>query len=464
MAIVYTEFRGETASEKEILERAKKLKGKRLREFLSASGRVSESKPGDKGRVGQAVERAFGLSRSSEQLPDFGAAGIELKVVPLKRSSKSVRSKERTSISMIHYGALVTETWATAKIRKKIQKILLVFYYHVDKGNPLDTVIEETVLWSPQDDLLPQIESDWSAVQRKVLDGLAHEISEGDGRVLGAATKGAGNGQLVDQPRNPAVRAKPRAWALKPALTTWLYEKERADSDSIVTLRDALKLKATDSFEDAVLRRLKAYERKTLAEVAKALNVPLSKAKSGAAVLVRRAIGVLNDKASIQEFKERGIQIKIVPVSFEGRPYEAMSFPKFNHMEVWKEEWEESDLLQQLDRLLIVPLVRRERKTPKEQQVWGHAFFWSPSADQLNGIESEWRDYGRRIRAGESNELPGASQTKYIHVRPHARNSQDTELAPRVGHVVKKCFWLNQDFIARIVATNGARSNGVQKS
>lgn len=454
MAIEYKVFRGETASEKEILERAKKLKGKRLREFIPASGRVSEAKPSDKGKVGHAVELAFGLSRSSEQLPDFGAAGIELKVVPLKRGSRSVRSKERTSVSMIHYGALVSETWATAKVRKKIQKILFVFYYHVDKGNPLDTVVEEAVLWTPQDDLLPQIESDWSVVQQKVLDGLAHEISEGDGRVLGAATKGAGRGKLVDQPRNAAVRAKPRAWALKPAMTTWLYEKERSGDKHIVALRDALKLKSTESFEDAVLRRLKAYEGKALAEVAKKLNVPLSKAKSGAAVLVRRAIGVLDDKASIKEFKERGIQIKIVPVSFEGRPYEAMSFPNFNHMEVWKEEWEDSDFLQQISRLLIVPLVRRERKTPKEMQLWGHAFFWSPSADQLNGIECEWQDYVRRIQAGEAKKLPGASQTKYIHVRPHARDSKDTEQAPRVGHVVKKCFWLNQDFIAKVVNEN----------
>lgn len=460
MALSYSHFDGDTATEQEILEHAEKLKGTPLRDWVPASGRVSESR--DKGAVGQLVERAFGLKRSSEQRPDFGAAGIELKVVPLKRGSKTVRSKERTNVSMIDYGALVTESWPTAKIRKKIERILFVFYYHVDKGDPLNTIVEETVLWIPEADLLPQIESDWSVVQRKVLEGLAHEISEGDGRVLGAATKGAGGGHLVDQPRNPAVRAKPRAWALKPALTTWLYEKERSGNKPIVALRDALKLKATDNFEDAVLRRLKAYERMTLAEVAKELGVPLSKAKSGAAVLVRRAIGVLDDKASIKEFKERGIQIKIVPVSFEGRPFEAMSFPKFNHMEVWKEEWEESDLLQQLDRLLIVPLVRRERKTPKEKQVWGHAFFWSPSADQLNGIEREWRDYGRRIQAGEANELPGASQTKFIHVRPHARNGLDREQAPKIGLVVKKCFWLNPSFLASIVLKHTAGWTGVE--
>lgn len=464
MPTTYAQFDGDSASEEEIQEHARKLKGKRLRDVIPASGRVSESKPGDKGAVGQLVERAFGLPRSSDQRPDFGSAGIELKVVPLKKSARSVRSKERTSVTMIDYKTLVDETWPKAKVRKKLEKVLFVFYYHVDKGNPLDTIIEETVLWKPEGDLLPQLESDWAVVQQKVWKGLAHEISEGDGRVLGAATKGAGGGKLVDQPKNPAIRAKPRAWALKPALTTWIYEKKRSGGKSVVSLRDALKLKATESFEDAVLRRLKTYEGKTLAQVAKTLGVPLSRAKSGAAVLVRRAIGVLDDKASIEEFKERGIQIKIVPISPSGRPYEAMSFPKFNHMEVWKEEWEESDLLQQLDRMLIVPLIRSERRTAKEKQVWGRAFFWSPTADQLNGIECEWRDYGRRIQAGEANKLPGSSETKYIHVRPHARDSRDTEQAPRVGQVVKKCFWLNPDFIARIVKENSGVPKALQGS
>lgn len=464
MPTTYAQFDGDSATEEEIQEHARKLKGKRLRDVVPASGRVSESKPGDKGAVGQLVERAFGLPRSSDQRPDFGSAGIELKVVPLKKSARSVRSKERTSVTMIDYKTLVDETWPKAKVRKKLEKVLFVFYYHVDKGNPLDTTIEETVLWKPEGDLLPQLENDWAVVQQKVWKGLAHEISEGDGRVLGAATKGAGGGKLVDQPKNPAIRAKPRAWALKPALTTWIYEKKRSGGKSVVSLRDALKLKATESFEDAVLRRLKTYEGKTLAQVAKTLGVPLSRAKSGAAVLVRRAIGVLDDKASIEEFKERGIQIKIVPISPSGRPYEAMSFPKFNHMEVWKEEWEESDLLQQLDRMLIIPLIRSERGTAKEKQVWGRAFFWSPTADQLNGIECEWRDYGRRIQAGEAKTLPGSSQTKYIHVRPHARDSRDTEQAPRVGQVVKKCFWLNPDFIARIVKENSGVPKALQGS
>lgn len=258
----YGAFDGRTASEEQILAFARKLRGKSLREVLPASGRMMESSAGDKGRVGRLVERAFGLPRSSERRPDFTHSGIELKAVPLKRSSRSVRAKERTSVTMIDYDTLVDETWPKAKVRQKLHKILFVFFFHLDAGHPLDIVIEEVVLWTPPEDLAPQLETDWSAVQQKVLHGLAHEISEGDGRVLGAATKGAGRGQLVRQPKS-SVRAKPRVWALKPSLTTWLYEQERGSSKPVVSLRSALKLAPAESFEDEVLRRLKAYEGRT---------------------------------------------------------------------------------------------------------------------------------------------------------------------------------------------------------
>ncbi|MBX3174268.1 MAG: hypothetical protein KF709_07635 [Gemmatimonadaceae bacterium] len=449
----YGAFNGRTASEEEILAFARKLRGKSLREVLPASGRMMESSAGDKGRVGQLVERAFGLPRSSEQGPDFTHSGIELKAVPLKRSSRSVRAKERTSVTMIDYDALVDETWQKAKVRQKLHKILFVFFFHLDAGHPLDTVIEEVVLWTPPQDLVPQLETDWSAVQQKVLDGLAHEISEGDGRVLGAATKGAGRGQLVRQPKS-SVRARPRVWALKPSLTTWLWERERLGNREVVDLRSALKLTAKQSFEEVVIQRLDGYRGRTLAGISEALGVPLSRAKSGAAVLVRRAIGVLDDRAAIREFKERGIQVKIVPISPAGRPYEAMSFPKFNHMEVWKEEWDESEFLQHLSRLLIVPLIREKRSSPKETQLWGSAFFWSPSPTELAGIEDEWRMYAKLIEDGKANDLPGSGETRFIHVRPHGRDGSDTEEAPRVGHVVKKCFWLNTDFVARLVQEN----------
>jgi hypothetical protein len=34
------------------------------------------------------------------------------------------------------------------------------------------------------------------------------------------------------------------------------------------------------------------------------------------------------------------------------------------------------------------------------------------------------------------------------HVHPHARNSKDTDTLPNGKKAVKKCFWLNREYVA----------------
>jgi DNA mismatch repair endonuclease MutH len=229
-------------------------------------------------------------------------------------------------------------------------------------------------------------------------------------------------------------------------------DRGRREERSLV---ETLGLREGDPFESKVLDRLGKYRFRELGEIASQLKVQLGRGKSAAAILVRRAVGILDDESKIREFEQRGIRIKTVPISPQGQPWEAMSFPKFTHLEVIHEEWEDTDLLSHLTRLLIVPLIRETRRTPRERQKWGNAFFWSPSARELEGIHAEWEDYVRRIARGEADRLPGYSATKFIHVRPHARDGSDVEEAPVIGMVRKQSFWLNPGYVARIVQGHG---------
>ena len=78
--------------------------------------------------------------------------------------------------------------------------------------------------------------------------------------------------------------------------------------------------------------------------------------------------------------------------------------------------------------------------------------FWSPTPEQLDGIRAEWKLYRDLIRAGHADRLPTATETRYIHVRPKAANSRDTDDAPVIGPVVRKCFWLNKPFVRDILS------------
>jgi len=108
--------------------------------------------------------------------------------------------------------------------------------------------------------------------------------------------------------------------------------------------------------------------------------------------------------------------------------------------------------LARLNRLLIVPIAGGKRETPFESCILRTPFFWSPSDRQLESIAREWAMFQTEIKNGSAAELTPASQTSFIHVRPHSRNRADTDMAPIVGPVVKKSFWLNQDFLAALIS------------
>ena len=94
-------------SEKEVLEKAKGAIGKKIGIF-DTHGRLSNTK--SKGRVGLVIEEGlFGLKQNSKPKPDFEELGIELKVTPYKKLSKSrdnapiYSAKERLVLHVIDY-------------------------------------------------------------------------------------------------------------------------------------------------------------------------------------------------------------------------------------------------------------------------------------------------------------------------------------------------------------------------
>ena len=444
------EFNPETATKSDIELKADALVGKRLSEVLRNVS-VRERAPGDKGQVGQLVERYFRIAQNSDSEPDFKGSGIELKVVPIVRKRKGARAKERTSLTMIDFTSLEKETWESASVRHKLNHILFVFYEHVSASEAETALILAYQFWCPGLDLIPQIVRDWTVVHNKVASGYAHTISEGDGRVLGAATKGAGHGKLVSQPRSE-TRARPRAWALKSSLTTWIYESTRQVPQ--LSVAEALGIAPGEDFEAATLRRLDTFRGMQLGDVAAQLGVVLGRSKSWAAQLVRRAIGIHDDRLLLREFEQLGISIKTVPISPLGKAWEAMSFPRFVHNEIVNQRWESSDFLSSIQRLLIIPLMRTDKKYVRENQIWGRPFFWSPDDANVRDMRADWLRIIRMIRQGQSDKLPSYRLTRAIHVRPHGRNSLDTELAPGGITVTKKSLWLNPSLIERIVNEN----------
>ena len=208
-----------------ILEFAKKLQGKTLREFLSNNDIESiekniEAHPGNKGKLGHHIEKyyfKYPLNSTSEA--DF-PCGLELKVTPLRFiNNGELRPKERLVCNIINYMNIVDESWASSSFLKKNKETLIIRYIDPMKRhiNLLDYKIFDVHIFNifdnPND--AQQFEQDWNIIVNKIKNGNAHLLSESDTKYLGACTKGANAiSSFRNQPFN-IEKAKQRAFSFK---------------------------------------------------------------------------------------------------------------------------------------------------------------------------------------------------------------------------------------------------------
>jgi DNA mismatch repair endonuclease MutH len=446
------------AGESEIMKRAFELPGRRLGDvapLVVSRGADSRTTRGD---VGGHIERAFGLAPNSSPEPDFPDAGIELKMVPLRERRRGWCTKERTTIALIDYIALAKErAWDSASVRKKLSKILFVFVQWRPGIALSDFVIEGVYLWRPDANQDGYLRADWNVIRAKVAAGQAHLLSDRDTRVLAATTKARDS--TIRRPQvSPGPPAKPRAFTLKQAFVDWIYANQLLRSKPAESLIQNLALTQVERFEAAVIKHAERHFGRRIGQLARELGVSPSSAKNYSALVVRKVLGARDPGNKLREFEEFGVEAKIVPLSPRGVPYEAMSFPAFRYKGlVAEEEWEESELHEQLDRLLIVVVSSPTRETSQDDRVLADAFFWSPTLEQEAIIKEEWLSVIELVKRGRADRLPSYGTTRIIHVRTHGRDSRDTDEAPMLGEIPKKSFWLNPGFVAAVVREHGRK-------
>ena len=462
---------------------AKRLEGKTLREIAAMLDRPELLDRRGKGVAGQMLHAWFGVGENDSRaepdllnvkMPDGQRAGVEIKVVPLKAARAGVRVKERCKVTSIEYKSLLGEKWPGSRARHKLSVTLFIYYNYAGATAWPDSTVDRIVIW--QLDKSPArytIESDWERTWQFVREGRAHEISEGQAAILGASTAGAGkDSKWVEQPTNPTVRAKQRAFALKPAFlqTTYGLDKDPSAYQQLPVseIRDA-----EADIRDVILRKLAPHVGRTLADIAKDLGVPDIAASSerrpkhAAYLLVKRVLGAVSDDKKLVELEALGIKPKTIPArETDMYPFEAMSFPAMKLVEFAEEKWENSELQTHLENILMIPLFRRNRDHDYQDSRLGKPFFWTPEGEEGDAIVKEWRKFKKEVRAGRAayrlengrrvSKLTPASKTDYIHLRPKGRDGREDDIDPKGNRTQKLCFWLNQSFVQRLMIRFGS--------
>lgn len=447
-----------------ISSHALSLRGATIRDVvahLEAHDLVNgEDRRRTKGDVGLLVERYFGLKQANDSSPDLSEAGVEIKTIPVKISRGRRVAKEPTSIKMIDYSAISKEEWDTASVRPKLQTILFVPWEVAPSYD--DCQFLRPFIWSPTRMDWNVFERDWHGIQTRILAGEAHILSERHSLALAARRKGS-SGETRQQPFSSIV-APSRAFALKTTFTNQLLE-EFSFKQKFESLAKGMAHLDAD-WESEVIHHLKRFDGQTLASVQVALGIQGAPGKSLASSIVRRALGLTKLNAKIAEFERHGVELKVLNINpVTGRLNESVSFPAFSFAEFARENWEGSDLMNLVDRICFVPTYG-ERAVSQHRRALGKPFFWSPTDEQWTTIEAEWRQYQGDIIDGKAaysnvptatggsrraNALKSESETRIIHIRPHAANAADTDLDPQGNPVTRQSFWLNKAFVAELV-------------
>lgn len=452
-----------------LINKAKSLKGVTIRDLL-------KDKDFDKGKgaIGNIIEReGFGIANNNDARPDFEELGIELKVLPLKKNAKGVYSvKERTKVCSINYKELIKENWDKSHARYKLDKILFVFY-HYDKEDNNNSEILDYLLFQLENSDEPLIKSDWERTKGLVEEGKAHLLSESQNVVLAASRSGAGKldeKKWPDQPNQTlSKKARQRAFSLKPSFTKVLWS-ELNNKDAYDQISKKSPYTNYQELENIILDKLNKWEGKSLKEFVVYYDIQMNNSKNAAATIVRTALGFQGKNKPVKEIEQLGLIVKISPCrKSDNFPYESMSFP-YQPLGEIKEEtrFDESEFYTYLQGFLIIPIYRENRQEKDlNKMFFGKSKIWRPSKDDLLGIQKEWELVNKSINKGiklnkkefnnrkgyiQENNLPKESETAFIHMRPHGRNSDDIDKSISEISITKQCFWFNKKFIQRIIS------------
>lgn len=443
---------------KSILEYAAKLKDRSLRE--ACGDEVINNSYIGKGNFGQILEKYyFHYEPNSVAEPDFHEIGMELKTSPLKKSAKNqLSAKERLVLSIINYAEIINQEFENSSFLTKNKHLLLVLYLHEKGIDVLDYIIKLVGDWKIPDDDLLIIKSDWEKIQNKILKGKAHELSEGDTLYLGACTKGGKGGNPRQQPFSP-ILAKQRAFSFKQGYLNHIIGK--LSQRHGVNYGKIIERTSQDlNFEDLVISRFEKYYNNSTSEIEEKLGLQLNiKAKSYFASLSKKILGV-DINSEIEEFEKADIIVKTVRLKDNDLPKESISFPTFKYEDIVNEEWDDSSFKDVLEHkfLFIFYQIRGDKLVLKRAKFWNMPFddiekaklVWEKTQQIIiNGnIVAEVTKKGKR-----KTNFPSSKFNSVAHVRPHARNANDTFALPikdkvtGLSEYTKQCFWLNSAYI-----------------
>lgn len=427
----------------ELLEYTKGIKGKTFKDFDINNVLTDNTK--DKGILGKIIETGFyKYPNNNKAEADFADLGVELKVSGyVKNKNGTISAKERLVLGKIDYNAIIHEDFNFSHLIFKSKKILIIWYEYEKDKSYKDFKITDYQFYDMSGDSLI-IKNDFEIIKRKVIDGKAHLLSEGDTSYLGACTKGATGNDKTKQPNSP-ILAKPRAFSLKNSYMTGVLR-----SANLVLNVNNVEYK---SVEEYVFAQIEEFIGQTQMEIYyKLIGKKLGSIvpKNLNKMLSDRMIGKdseLSEKSPL--FDKVNYYIKNLPINSLGYPIERMSFRNLKLSE-FEEDWENSDWKTYFEEVTIIVICYRgDKKSKNGERILDGIKKISFTADEIDLFGRTYNQVKKTIQNRDTSLLP----------QPKLFDGQILEVAPKGGKdddaynnffkndVTKVCFMLDKDFL-----------------
>ena len=453
--------KGRLYNRQEIELISKSAIGKSVNDILNEETVTVEDKEENKGGLGQLIEKyLFGINNNSDSEPDFMPSGIELKVTPYKRiKGGKLSAKERLVLNIIDYMTEYKNTFRNSHFWYKNNKIQLLWYLWEANKDKKDLIItHEKLLELDKNEDLRQIEEDWNFIINKIREGKAHEISEADTMYLGACSKGANALSIREQPFSD-IPAMQRTFCFKNSYMTQLVRKYIGDYSNVEKV-----LKGTNNtFNEFVLNIIAKYKGKSQNELMKEFNMD-TKAKNLNSMLISRMFNVKGKLSETEEFQKAKIIPKTIRIEENGRIKESISLPYFKYTEIVNQDWETSDLREELETTKYMFFIFKRKNG---EYIFKGIKLWNmPEVDIKTSVMEMWKKTYNTIKTGNivksiengirKTNFVGMSENNVCHVRPHGRNANDVCKLPVADRLTgateytKHCFWINNNYIRKI--------------
>ena len=216
-------------------------------------------------------------------------------------------------------------------------------------------------------------------------------------------------------------------------------------------------MKPEPQSEQELLARARDIAGLTFKELADEAQMPtpadLRRDKGWVGQLLEWHLGATAGSKPQQDFQRLGIELKTIPIGYNGKPLETTFVCVAPLIGVHGLSWQQSHVRNKLSRVLWVP-VEGEREIPLAERRVGSPLVWSPSHIEEQQLQADWEELMELIVLGQVEKIT-ARHGEVLQIRPKAANSRAlTDAYGASGKMIKtlpRGFYLRTQFTAKIL-------------